>query len=775
MSKSKSNKNMLRRNKPDSDSDSNSDYDSEDDSSYVYESTTDTGSSAYMYDSDESEESDKKKKRSKNSKKSNKSKSKKQKKLKNSKSRQEESSDDDDGDDDSMTELHKTLYKLFPSKYTKDKCKKDKSKNKNKKSNGKRGDRDDKKSKKKSKRKEESESESESDDSDNDDEEESDYETIDDDEETIYETEDEDEDNEEDEEEEDDDDDNEGDDKNFKITLTIGGNESPFVGLKNRVASDLSKDEEYTIEDEKTFMRESYEPVGMSLSPSNENFESTVSNTFTPSTPKKQKGSATVKKEKQPTDIDIEDKYKEIIELKKVLYEKHRKNPKNRIIKKALEQCDHTVKKLIKHARSKNVRNFEELLIETDIPENTDDLGYFKNKLSNKEQIKVMNDLRELNDKVYVEKPYKLTLLQSNLPSNIKAMAMQRLNQLSVMEPGESEYYKLKNWVDSFMRIPFGRYKNISINISDGIDKCSDFVVNAKKQLDNCVYGLNDAKMQIMQMVGQWISNPSSLGTAIAVKGPPGTGKTSLIKDGVSKILGREFAFIALGGCGDSSFLEGHSYTYEGSTYGKIVQILMDSKCMNPVIYFDELDKVSDTARGQEIISLLTHLTDSTQNSQFRDKYFSELDFDLSKCLFIFSYNDENLVNPILKDRMYRIQTKGYDLKEKQIIARNYMLPKIREQVGFKEDEVIITDEVLTHIISNQAKGEAGVRNLKRCLEIIHTKLNLYRLVKSGTALFEKEMGLQVSFPYTLTRKDVDILVKNEETINQSVLCSMYM
>ena len=777
MSKSKSNKNMLRRNKPDSDSDSNSDYDSEDDSSYVYESTTDTGSSAYMYDDDESEESDKKKKRSKKSKNSKKSKSKKQKKLKNSKSRRDESSedeDDDDGDDDSMTELHKTLYKLFPSKYTKDKCKKDKSKNKNKKSNGKRGDRDDKKSKKKSKRKEESESEF--DDSDDDDEE-SDYDTIDDDEETIYETEDDDEDNEEEEEdEEDDDDDNEGDDKNFKITLTIGGNESPFVGLKNRVASDLSKDEEYTIEDEKTFMRESYEPVGMPLSPSNENLEATVSNAFAPSTPKKQKETAaTIKKEKQPTDIDIEDKYKEIIELKKVLYEKHRKNPKNKIIKKALEQCDHTVKKLIKHARSKNVRNFEELLIETDIPENTDDLGYFKNKLSNKEQIKVMNDLRELNDKIYVEKPYKLTLLQSNLPANMKAIAFQRLNQLSVMEPGESEYYKLKNWVDSFMRIPFGRYKNITINISDGIDKCSDFVVNAKKQLDNCVYGLNDAKMQIMQMVGQWISNPSSLGTAIAVKGPPGTGKTSLIKDGVSKILGREFAFIALGGCGDSSFLEGHSYTYEGSTYGKIVQILMDSKCMNPVIYFDELDKVSDTARGQEIISLLTHLTDSTQNSQFRDKYFSELDFDLSKCLFIFSYNDENLVNPILKDRMYRIQTKGYDLKEKQIIARNYMLPKIREQVGFKEDEVIITDEVLTHIISNQAKGEAGVRNLKRCLEIIHTKLNLYRLVKSGTALFEKEMGLQVSFPYTLTRKDVDILVKNDETINQSVLCSMYM
>ncbi len=769
MSKSKSNKNMMRRNKQDSDSDSNSDYDSEDDSSYIYESPTDTSG---VYDTDESEEIEYKKKKSKKPKKSKKSKSKKLKKYKREEYDDEPDDDDDDesNNDETMTELHKTLYKLFPSKYTKEKCK---SKNKRTKSNSKRNNRDDKKNKKKYNKKDDSD--------DDDDDEESEYETFDEDEETIYETEDDEEDDDDDEEDDedneddDDDEDKTNDDKNFKITLTIGGNESPFVGLKNRIASDLSKDEEYTIEDEKTFMRESYEPVGMPLSPSNENFETTVANTFTPSTPKKQKETATVKKEKQPTDIDIEDKYKEIIELKKVLYEKHRKNPKNKIIKKALEQCDHTVKKLIKHARSKNVRNFEELLIETDIPENTDELGYFKNKLSNKEQLKVMRDLRELNDKIYVEKPYKLTVLQSNLPANIKAMAMQRLNQLSAMEPGESEYYKLKNWVDSFMRIPFGRYKNITINISDGIDKCSEFVVNAKKQLDNCVYGLNDAKMQIMQMVGQWISNPSSLGTAIAVKGPPGTGKTSLIKDGVSKILGREFAFIALGGCGDSSFLEGHSYTYEGSTYGKIVQILMDSKCMNPVIYFDELDKVSDTARGQEIISLLTHLTDTTQNSQFRDKYFSELDFDLSKCLFIFSYNDENLVNPILKDRMYRIQTKGYDVKEKQIIARNYMLPKIREQVGFKEDEVIISDEVLTHIISNQAKGESGVRNLKRCLEIIHTKLNLYRLVKSGTALFEKEMGLQVTFPYKLTKMDVDILVKNEETMNQSVLCSMYM
>jgi ATP-dependent Lon protease len=253
------------------------------------------------------------------------------------------------------------------------------------------------------------------------------------------------------------------------------------------------------------------------------------------------------------------------------------------------------------------------------------------------------------------------------------------------------------------------------------------------------------------------------------------THNTSLVREGISKILGREFAFIALGGAGDSSYLEGHSYTYEGSTWGKIVQILIDSKCMNPVIYFDELDKVSDTPRGEEIIGILTHLTDTSQNSQFHDKYFSEVDFDLSKCLFIFSYNDESKVNPILRDRMYRIQTKGYDTKEKVIIARNFLLPKIREQVNFSEDDIIIPDETIQYIVSNKSltKEEDGVRNLKRCLEIIYTKLNLFRLVKPDTKLFGKEIELEVKFPFTVTKKEVDIFIKNEEHQNQSML-AMY-
>jgi ATP-dependent Lon protease len=341
------------------------------------------------------------------------------------------------------------------------------------------------------------------------------------------------------------------------------------------------------------------------------------------------------------------------------------------------------------------------------------------------------------------------------------------------MDPGNGEYYKLKNWVDTFMRVPFGKYVSLPINISDGVDKCHDFMEKAQKTLDNAVYGLNDAKMQIMQMLGQLITNPTALGTAIAIQGPMGTGKTTLVKEGISKILNRPFAFVALGGATDSSFLEGHSYTYEGSTWGKIVQILIDSKCMNPVIYFDELDKISDTPKGEEIAGILTHLTDTSQNNQFHDKYFSEIDFDLSKCLFIFSYNDESKINPILKDRMYRIHTKGYSVKQKNVIAGNYLLPKIREQVKFSIEDIIIPEQSVNYIVDNHCNKEDGVRNLKRCLEIIYTKLNLYRLMKPGTNLFEEDMSLKVEFPFTVTKDVVDKLIK-KNTDNFSLMHSLY-
>ena len=478
-------------------------------------------------------------------------------------------------------------------------------------------------------------------------------------------------------------------------------------------------------------------------------------------------------KKKSTKKVEEEDKNEVLGQLKELLS----KNPKDKSIEKCIEVYEEDIKKQNvkkekkeRKQKEKNMRIFRKIIKD----KNTMNDFSFYEKLELENQKKLIKELREINKITRIEKPYRMTLLESNIPIEFKAAAMKKVNSLRYMEPGSGEFYKIKNWVDTFMKIPFTKYQELPISIENGVDSCHEFMENAQTTLDSAVYGLNDAKMQIMQMLGQLLTNPKAIGTAIAIHGPPGTGKTSLVKEGISKILNRPFAFIALGGATDSSFLEGHSYTYEGSTWGKIIQILIDSQCMNPVIYFDELDKISDTPRGEEIAGILTHLTDTSQNSQFHDKYFAEINFDLSKCLFIFSYNDESKVNPILKDRMYRIKTKGYSGKEKTVIANNYLLPRIREQVKFTEDEIIIPDDILSYINETHCQKEDGVRNMKRCLEIIHTKLNLYRLMKPGSNLFEGEMSLNVEFPFKVTKEIVDKLIKKEQE-NMSALWSMYV
>ena len=422
-----------------------------------------------------------------------------------------------------------------------------------------------------------------------------------------------------------------------------------------------------------------------------------------------------------------------------------------------------------KATRRKNTSLFKKALSGKGV---TNNLKYFNN-LSLEHQTGLLARIKEVNDDMHSTEPPKVTLLNADIPVKYKTHAMKKLNSLARMDPSSGEYFKVKHWVDGFMKIPFGKRSEMPVKMGESApEEISTFMESARKRLDSVTYGMEDAKSQIMQLVGQWVSNPSSKGTAIGIKGPMGTGKTTLVKHGVSSILERPFAFVTLGGATDSSYLEGHSYTYEGSVWGQIASILMQAGSMNPVIYFDELDKVSDTAKGQEIIGILTHLTDTTQNTDFHDKYFAGVDFDLSGALFIFSYNDESLVNPILRDRMHVIETKGYNSNDKRTIARQFLIPEVEETIGFTKGDVTIEDGVLDHINSVYTKSEMGVRNLKRCLENVYAKLNVSRLAGADSSVLQSSDMVTFSTPFVVSREVVDKLLKSP---TRDVPANMYV
>ena len=292
----------------------------------------------------------------------------------------------------------------------------------------------------------------------------------------------------------------------------------------------------------------------------------------------------------------------------------------------------------------------------------------------------------------------------------------------------------------------------------------NDYFGSVKQILDDSVHGHEDAKKQVERIIGQWINGETS-GYCFGFEGPPGVGKTSLAKKGLSKCLQdedgtpRPFAFIAIGGSSNGSTLDGHNYTYVGSMWGKIVDVLMETKCMNPIIFIDEIDKVSRTESGREIISILTHLVDPTQNDTFQDKYFSGIDLDLSKALFIFSYNDVDLMDRVLLDRIHRIRFKHLSLKEKLTICNDYMLPEIYDKMGQKGN-IIFDENILTFLINNYT-CEAGVRKLKEILFEIVGEINLEILHNIGN----------VELPIVLTEKMItDIYLKNRTRVKPKLV-----
>jgi ATP-dependent Lon protease len=393
---------------------------------------------------------------------------------------------------------------------------------------------------------------------------------------------------------------------------------------------------------------------------------------------------------------------------------------------------------------------------------NKEERKYFE-KLEEEEKEKIYSKEKEIiNINSKESKPTRFKFLEYNVCNIIKSTILSQIENLNMMCKSSSEYFKLKNWINILAKIPIGKYTNIDINKEDDV---SNYLENVKKNIDNNIFGHTETKEQIIRILAQWISNPEKTGYVIGIKGPPGVGKTKLVKECICKAMNIPLGFISLGGIDDASYLSGFNYTYEGSKYGKILDCLIKAEVMNPVFLFDELDKVSATSRGDEIINTLIHLTDPVQNERFVDKYYQEIDLDLSKSIIIFTYNNEHYINPILKDRMITINVDGYTAKEKLMIAKNYLIDELLPKYNMKKGDIIFDDKLLEYIIDKIEK-EDGVRELKRTINNIISWINMMRYIKIDDN--------KIELPYNVTIGYYDKYCSKKVKKNEKVM-SMYL
>jgi endopeptidase La len=340
----------------------------------------------------------------------------------------------------------------------------------------------------------------------------------------------------------------------------------------------------------------------------------------------------------------------------------------------------------------------------------------------------------------------KQVALCRNMPANIKKVALEKIDE---MKSGSSEYYKQLTYVNILINFPWvGDDDDIFKNLGNDIVKSKEFLEKTKKTLDEKVFGHEECKGVMQELIGKWLTNPNSLGKAIGLVGPPGVGKT-LIAKGLGDALGIPFVQVNLGGLEDGCVLSGHSYTYSAAQPGLIVRKMVDAGKPRCVIFFDELDKACAKHGVNEIFNVLIHTTDTNTNNAFNDKFFQEVTFPINKVLFVFSYNDAAKVDRILLDRMEKIEVKPYSIADKLIITNNFLLKEISEGISLEYGSVKLSNEDIEYIIESYT-FEAGVRELKRKLETLFLKLNLDRIYKRNA--FDNKKFFSKEHPIILDR-----------------------